>query len=168
MKASRKLTRTRGFDRPHPSLGGEVGRRTVENSEWRVESRGAGTAASHSQLVALNFTRGRRAQPNWYPDFGLRALLPPSRPWRPVAVGVCSPLQWRYRPGFTPGSLTFDCVTDLGGTTARSKNRLRVTRQLRRRQEEFWKTALKPVQPCFRVSIRSIRKDSLCFVERPA
>jgi tRNA threonylcarbamoyladenosine dehydratase len=25
-------------------------------------------------------------------------------------VGICSPLQWRNRPGFSPGSLTLDCI----------------------------------------------------------
>ena len=28
---------------------------------------------------------------------------------RPVAVGICSPLQWRNRPRFTRGSQAFDC-----------------------------------------------------------
>jgi len=31
-------------------------------------------------------------------------LLPPSRSCGPVAVGVCSPLQWRNRPRFSRGS----------------------------------------------------------------
>src|SRR2546426_5717223 len=38
--------------------------------------------------------------------------LPPSRSRftrKPVAVGVCSPLQWRNRPRFSRGSLLFDC-----------------------------------------------------------
>ena len=35
-----------------------------------------------------------------------RSRLPGS--W-PVAVGVCSPLQWRNRPRFSRGSQTFSC-----------------------------------------------------------
>jgi len=27
-------------------------------------------------------------------------------------LGVCSPLQWRNRSGFSPDSLTFDCDKD--------------------------------------------------------
>jgi hypothetical protein len=53
----------------------------------------------------------RRAQSNRYPDFG-RDLAPafPTR-WS-VALGVCSPLQWRNRPRFSRGSQTFDCDGD--------------------------------------------------------
>ena len=55
----------------------------------------------------------RRAPPNRYPDFGPGTSLPPSRSYaRPVAVGVCSPLQWRNRPRFSRGSLTFGGVRD--------------------------------------------------------
>jgi len=55
----------------------------------------------------------RRAPPSRYPDFGPRTSLPPSRSHpRPVAVGVCSPLQWRNRPRFSRGSLTFGSVGD--------------------------------------------------------
>lgn len=32
--------------------------------------------------------------------------LAPAFPVKPVAVGVCSPLQWRNRPRFSRGSLT--------------------------------------------------------------
>jgi hypothetical protein len=55
------------------------------------------------------WAESRRAQPNRYPDFGLKTSLPPSRPGGPVALGVCNPLQWRNRPRFTRGSLTFGC-----------------------------------------------------------
>ena len=36
----------------------------------------------------------------------------PNRFRDPVALGVCSPLQWRNRPRFTRGSLTSDCVLE--------------------------------------------------------
>jgi hypothetical protein len=58
-------------------------------------------------------SKPRRAPPSRYPDFGLGTSLPPSRPQvRPVAPGVCSPLQWRNRPRFSRGSLTFGDVGD--------------------------------------------------------
>jgi hypothetical protein len=42
--------------------------------------------------------------------FKPRSRLPdPAR--RSVALGSRSPLQWRNRPGFSPGSLTFDCYS---------------------------------------------------------
>ena len=40
-----------------------------------------------------------------YPDSGPETSLPPSRSHaKPVALGVCSPLQWRNRPRFSRGS----------------------------------------------------------------
>ena len=41
-----------------------------------------------------------------------------------VALGVCNPLQWRNRPRFSRGSLTFDCLTKSGKRAARFKERL--------------------------------------------
>jgi len=69
---------------PHPSLGGEAPRSIG--------------ADENSQIVILT------------PD-----SKPPSRlpirllTGRTVAVGVCGPLQWRYRPRFSRGSQTSDC-----------------------------------------------------------
>ena len=57
----------------------------------------------------------RRAQSYRYPDFGrdLAPAFPPaSGISRAVALGVRSPLQWRNRPRFSRGSLSFDCVSD--------------------------------------------------------
>jgi len=63
-------------------------------------------ASSFSWRRSWSRTPGpRRAQPDRYPDLGLD--LAPAFPVLvgPVAVGVCSPLQWRNRPRFSRGSL---------------------------------------------------------------
>ena len=55
--------------------------------------------------------------------------LPPSRSDDQWPVGVCSPLQWRNRPGFSPGSLTFDFIlADTRPPVSKSADGLRPAR----------------------------------------
>jgi hypothetical protein len=67
----------------------------------------------HDRRNADSALRPRRAQSNRYPDLGPENLAPAFPVLvGPVAVGVCSPLQWRNRPRFSRGSLTLDCDED--------------------------------------------------------
>ena len=73
------------------------------------------------EVGPLETSEPRRAQPNRYPD--LEPNLTPAFPiplggtsglaakttHADFAVGVRISIQWRNRPGFSPGSLTLDC-----------------------------------------------------------
>ena len=106
--------RTREAGWPHPSLGRRSWPRGAQYDSCLRQPPIDGKAGGG---------RGRfdarapgRAQLSRYPDFGPKTSLPPSRHRlsKPVALGVCSPLQWRNRPRFSRGSRTLSCkMTDL-------------------------------------------------------
>lgn len=69
-------------------------------------------------LLSEKLARRERDGPDEHSRTGILTPglnLAPAFPHRsrdPVALGVCSPLQWRNRPRFTRGSLTSDCVLE--------------------------------------------------------
>ena len=86
-------------------------------------------------------SRSRRAQPNRYPDFGLQTSFPPSHPLMALAgqwlLGIRIPLQWRYRPRFSRGSLHLTAMIG-GPTPAAFKERFVVTPRAPDCQAESW------------------------------
>jgi hypothetical protein len=90
MKAFRKSRfahATRGW--PHPSLCGEVGPALRDHDERNQTGILTSGFEPRSRLPGCSFIRAAQ----WL-------------------IGVCIPLQWRNRSGFSPDSLTFDCDKD--------------------------------------------------------
>src|SRR6266704_6468882 len=86
--------RMKAFSESHPALTAWAGLILLFDGEvWRNA-----TLPLHVESATRLYRKPRRAQPNRYPDFGPGTSLPPSRSGGPVALGVCSPLQWRNRP----------------------------------------------------------------------
>jgi len=87
---------------------GEVGRGIVAAGKLQSARRRRSSKAA----AAIFFDHDEHSQT----DILTSGFKPHSRlpdpPYGPVALGMCSLLQWRNRPGFPPGSLTFDCDAD--------------------------------------------------------
>ncbi len=92
-------SRTSGTDWPHPSLDGEVGRGNFSRRNKELRGKISPTD-EHRQIDIL--TSGLTS----LPPSRRRSCNHDAKQW---PLGVCNPLQWRNRPRFSRGSLTFDC-----------------------------------------------------------
>ena len=91
------LLLTEKLGKPVDSLLLIVDRKRPEHSGYQLSTKGYQLTAPDERTQIGILTSGL----NLAPAFPIE--------WRSVAVGVCSPLQWRNRPRFSRGSLTFDC-----------------------------------------------------------